>query len=59
VHLVRLAALTSTALDALAQLHLPDYRRKVARRPTVLKEFLARASDRGVCGGFDAKADRV
>jgi GAF domain-containing protein len=28
--LVRLAALTSTALDALAQLHLPDYRRKVA-----------------------------
>jgi len=32
-HLVRLAALTSTALDALAQLHLPDDRRKVAARP--------------------------
>ena len=29
-NLVRLAALTSTALDALAQLHLPDYRRKLA-----------------------------
>ncbi|HET8874207.1 MAG TPA: GAF domain-containing protein [Gaiellaceae bacterium] len=29
-NLVRLAALASTALDALAQLHLPDYRRKVA-----------------------------
>jgi GAF domain-containing protein len=29
-NLVRLAALTSTALDALAQLHLPDYRRNVA-----------------------------
>jgi hypothetical protein len=28
--MVRLAALTSAALDALAQLHLPDYRRKVA-----------------------------
>jgi hypothetical protein len=28
---VRLAALTSTALDALAQLHLPDYRETVAR----------------------------
>ena len=26
---VRLAALTATALDALAQLHLPDYRQKV------------------------------
>jgi GAF domain-containing protein len=32
-HLVRLAALTSTALDAPAQLHLPDNRRKVAARP--------------------------
>jgi hypothetical protein len=32
-HLVRLAAPTSTALDALAQLHLPGYRRKVAARP--------------------------
>lgn len=32
-NLVRLAALTSRALDALAQLHLPDYRRKVAKRP--------------------------
>jgi hypothetical protein len=32
-HLVRLAALTSTALDALTQLHLHDYRRKVAARP--------------------------
>jgi GAF domain-containing protein len=31
-NLVRLAALTSTALDALAQLHLPEYRRTVARR---------------------------
>jgi GAF domain-containing protein len=31
-HLVRLATLTSTALDALAQLHLPEYRRKVAAR---------------------------
>jgi GAF domain-containing protein len=30
-NLVRLAALTSTALDALAQLHLPDYREKVAK----------------------------
>ena len=29
-NLVKLAALTSTALDALAQLNLPDYRRKVA-----------------------------
>jgi GAF domain-containing protein len=28
-NLVRLAALTSTALDALAQLHLPEYREKV------------------------------
>jgi GAF domain-containing protein len=28
-YLVRLAALTSTALDALAQLHLPEYREKV------------------------------
>ena len=31
-NLVRLAALTSTALDALAQLHLPDYLREVAER---------------------------
>jgi hypothetical protein len=31
-NLVRLEALTSTALDALAQLHLPDYRREVAER---------------------------
>jgi GAF domain-containing protein len=31
-NLVRLATLTSTALDALAQLHLPEYRRKVAGR---------------------------
>jgi GAF domain-containing protein len=30
--LSRLAALTSTALDALAQLHVPDYRHKVAAR---------------------------
>ena len=29
-NLVRLAALTSTVLDALAQLHLPDYRRRLA-----------------------------
>lgn len=32
-HLVRLAALTSTALDVLARLHLSDDRRKVAARP--------------------------
>ena len=32
-NLVRLASLTSTALDALAQLHLPDYRTKVAQPP--------------------------
>jgi hypothetical protein len=32
-HLVRRAALTSTALDALARLRLPDDRRKVAARP--------------------------
>jgi GAF domain-containing protein len=31
-NLVRLAALTSSTLDALAQLHLPDYRREVAER---------------------------
>ena len=31
-NLARLAALTSTALDALAQLHLSDYRREVAER---------------------------
>jgi GAF domain-containing protein len=30
-NLVRLASLTSTALDALAQLHLSDYRDKIAR----------------------------
>ena len=29
---IRLAALTSMALDALAQVHLPDYRREVAER---------------------------
>src|SRR5262245_50252691 len=33
-NLVRLASLTATALDALARLHLPEYRAKVARRPT-------------------------
>jgi GAF domain-containing protein len=32
-NLVRLASLTSTALDALAQLHLPEYRAKVADPP--------------------------
>jgi GAF domain-containing protein len=32
-NLVRLATLTATALDALAQLHLPGYRKKVAERP--------------------------
>jgi GAF domain-containing protein len=32
-NLVRLATLTSTALDALAQLHLPGYRKKVAEQP--------------------------
>ena len=32
VNVVRLAALTSMALDALAQVHLPDYRREVAER---------------------------
>ena len=31
-NLVRLAALTSAALDALAQVHLPQYRREVAQR---------------------------
>jgi GAF domain-containing protein len=31
-NLVRLAALTSMALDALAQVHLPDYRQEVAER---------------------------
>jgi GAF domain-containing protein len=31
-NLVRLAALTSAALDSLAQLHLPDYRAKMARQ---------------------------
>jgi hypothetical protein len=31
-NLVRLSALTSMALDALAQLRLPDSRRKVAER---------------------------
>jgi GAF domain-containing protein len=33
-NLVRLAALTSTALDALAQVCLPDYREKVAQIET-------------------------
>ena len=33
VNLVRLATLTSTALDALAQLHLPEYRKRVAEQP--------------------------
>jgi GAF domain-containing protein len=33
-NLVRLAALTSMALDALAQVHLPEYRREVAERPS-------------------------
>jgi hypothetical protein len=32
-NLVRLALLVSTALDALAQLHLPEYRAKVADPP--------------------------
>jgi GAF domain-containing protein len=32
-NLVRLASLTSAALDALAQLHLPEYRAKVADPP--------------------------
>ena len=31
---VRLASLTSMALDALAQVHLPEYRREVAGRST-------------------------
>ena len=31
-NLVRLATLTATALDALAQLHLPEYRAKIAGR---------------------------
>jgi hypothetical protein len=31
-NLLRLATLTGTALDALAQLHLPDYRGKVAQQ---------------------------
>ena len=33
VNLVRLATLTATALDALAQLHLPEYRKRVAEQP--------------------------
>jgi GAF domain-containing protein len=33
-NVVRLAALTSAALDALAQVHLPEYRREVAQRST-------------------------
>ena len=32
-NLVRLATLTSTALDAVAQLHLPEYRAKVGIQP--------------------------
>jgi GAF domain-containing protein len=32
-NLVRLASLVSTALDALAQLHLPGYRAQVRERP--------------------------
>jgi hypothetical protein len=32
-NLVRLASLTSTALDALAQLHLPGYRATVTEQP--------------------------
>jgi hypothetical protein len=31
-NLVRLATLTSTALDALAQLYLPDYQQSLAER---------------------------
>jgi hypothetical protein len=31
-NLVRLATLTATALDALAQLHMPEYREKVANQ---------------------------
>ena len=31
-NLSRLAKLTSTALDALAQAHFPDYRQKVAQQ---------------------------
>ena len=31
-NLVRLATLTATALDALAQLHLPEYRARIAER---------------------------
>ena len=31
-NLVRLATLTATALDALAQLYLPEYRAKIAER---------------------------
>jgi GAF domain-containing protein len=33
-NLVRLAALTASALDALAQLHLPEYRAELGRRPS-------------------------
>ncbi len=33
-NLVRLAALTSTALDALAQVHLPEYRAKLKQQST-------------------------
>jgi GAF domain-containing protein len=33
LNLMRLASLTSTALDALAQLHLPEYRAQVTEQP--------------------------
>jgi GAF domain-containing protein len=33
-NLVRLASLTSAALDALAQLHLPDYRERIGSTPS-------------------------
>jgi hypothetical protein len=89
-YLVRLAALTSTALDALAQLPLPGYRAEgcgAACRVDIGRDQASqeeddpmkhvgsvamlwaeahrvegsphRAGDRGACGGFDAKADRI
>jgi hypothetical protein len=33
-NLVRLASLTSAALDALARLHLPDYRERIGLTPS-------------------------
>jgi hypothetical protein len=39
-NLVRLATLTSVALDALAQLHLPKYREKVGTQSSLVSRRL-------------------